>query len=308
MKHLLSIPIHILLVVFVLMAAVPQMSEALQSAEDPLPENRVFGEARDSDISLPGEVEIRGVGTFPFEPEEVDTLRPDLFREGFFSLFDVLVHLSREGLIELEYEFDETMNTYHILSLNGQEGWWYNAYYDGGWPEASVFRMDHYPYKDKMFLEFRQRSEDYLASVYATYREEVQRTAENEGKLIVPEVIIQGRSATLLLEDVEVHAHNLRNDIFQEGVITAIDVILSLAAEGKLTYDLQWYDSIGTAGVVGSYWVNRINNDESHGRCGFVYEAGSEEFLFFRGNHNHIPSDTRIINSPQYVKYFWICI
>ncbi len=28
----------------------------------------------------------------------------------------------------------------------------------------------------------------------------------------------------------------------------------------------------------------------------------------FRGNHIHLPSDTRIINSPEYVLYYWICI
>ena len=96
--------------------------------------------------------------------------------------------------------------------------------------------------------------------------------------------------------------------MFQPGVVTAIDTILSLAEAGEITYDLQWYESIGSAGVVKSYWVNRINLDASFGRCGFVYEAGNKTFEFFLGNHNHIPSDIRVINSPQYVKYFWICI
>lgn len=103
-------------------------------------------------------------------------------------------------------------------------------------------------------------------------------------------------------------AHNLRTDMIKPGVITAIDVILSLGEAEKITYDLQWYESLGTADVVKSYWVNRINEDESFGRCGFVYEAGAREFSFFRGNHIHIPSDIRVINSPEYVKYFWICI
>ena len=26
------------------------------------------------------------------------------------------------------------------------------------------------------------------------------------------------------------------------------------------------------------------------------------------GNHIHIPSDLRIINSPEYVEFFWICL
>ncbi|MBW6463230.1 MAG: hypothetical protein K0B84_03485 [Firmicutes bacterium] len=99
-----------------------------------------------------------------------------------------------------------------------------------------------------------------------------------------------------------------RPDIFKPGVITAIDTILSLGEAGLLSYDLQWYESIGTAGLVKSYWVERINEDQSAGRCGFVYEAGNELFRFFKGNHNHIPSDIRVLNSPAYLEYFWICI
>jgi len=52
--------------------------------------------------------------------------------------------------------------------------------------------------------------------------------------------------------------------------------------------------------------VDGINEDEAHGTCGFVYEAGSEKLRY--GNHIHIPSDYRIINSPEYEEWFWICL
>jgi len=271
-------------------------------------ENRVFGEISDTAAELSGEIEIEGVGVFSFDPGEVETVRDDLFRNNHFSIFDVLVHLEQTGQIEIDYYFDEEMNTYVITDLDGHGEWWYDAYYDGGWRERSVFRMDHYPYKDKMILRIVRAAEEYLQAVYATYRDEISRLNENDGKIIVPEVIIEGKNETMVFENVEVRAHNLRDDMFQDGVVTAIDTILSLAEKNKISYDLQWYESIGTAGVVKSYWVERINDDVSEGRCGFVYEAGDEEFFFFRGNHNHIPSDIRVINSPQYVKYFWICI
>ncbi len=271
-------------------------------------ENRVFGEISDTAAELSGEIEIEGVGVFSFDPGEVRTVRDDLFRNNHFSIFDVLVHLEQTGQIEIDYSFDDEMNMYVIIDLDGHAEWWYDAYYDGGWRERSVFRMDHYPYKDKMTLNIVRASEDYLNSVYDTYRDEVARYRENGGKIIIPEVYIDGKNDQLIFKDVEVKAHDLRSDMFQPGVVTAIDTILSLADAGLISYDLQWYESIGTAGVVKSYWVNRINDDESQGRCGFVYEAGDEIFYFFRGNHNHIPSDVRVINSPQYVKYFWICI
>ena len=283
----------------------------VEKGDDPnvdIQENRVFGDMGDTRIAQPGEAVIEGLGTFSFSPGEIKTLRPDIFQQGHFSLFDVLVHLHKNHDIGMEYHFDETMNTYVINSMHERNGWWYSAYYDGGWPEASVFRMDHYPYKDGMFLSFVYTPQHYLDSIYETYRDEIKRRQENNNKLIVPEVIIRGRNTTLHFENVEVKPHGLRNDVLQPDIITAIDVILSLGEAGKISYDLQWYESIGTAEVVKSYWVNRINEDESAGRCGFVYEAGDEAFRFFKGNHNHIPSDVRVINSPQYVEYFWICI
>jgi hypothetical protein len=270
--------------------------------------NRIFGDISDTAAVLTGEISIEGLGSFSFDPQAIETVRNDIFREGYFSLFDVLLHLERQGQIDLDYYFAEEMNTYVISAMDGHAFWWYDAYYDGGWRERSVFRMDHYPYKDKMHLKIVRSSEEYLESVYATYRDEVKRRIENNGSIIVPEVIIEGKNETMIFSNVEIKAHNLRDDIFQTGVITAIDTILSLVEDDKLNYDLQWYESIGTAGIVKSYWVNRINEDVSEGRCGFVYEAGDEEFLFFRGNHNHIPSDVRVMNSPEYVKFFWICI
>jgi len=269
---------------------------------------RVFGDVSETEPEQLGRVSVEGLGEFSFDPRSVKTLREDIFQEGHFSIFDVLVHLEREGLVDMEYSFDDKMNTYVISSLDNRESWWYSAYYDGGWPERSVFRMDHYPYKDKMTLRFAQTTQDYLDSVYETYLDEVQRRNTNGGRIVVPRVVIKGRNETLVFEDFEVSAHNMRDDMFKPGVITALDVIISLGEAGAITYDLQWYETLGSAGVVKSYWVNRINEDESYRRCGFVYEAGDEQFRFFRGNHNHIPSDARIINSPMYVEFFWICI
>ena len=57
-----------------------------------------------------------------------------------------------------------------------------------------------------------------------------------------------------------------------------------------------------------SYWIEAINDDTSVGRCGFVYEEGSNRYQGFNGNHIHIPSDSRVLNSPEYVEWFWICI
>jgi hypothetical protein len=54
--------------------------------------------------------------------------------------------------------------------------------------------------------------------------------------------------------------------------------------------------------------VEQINDSRSVGGCGFVYESGPEQFSGFSGTHIHIPSDARVIRSPEYALWFWICL
>ncbi|MHA2471712.1 MAG: DUF4405 domain-containing protein [Promethearchaeota archaeon] len=253
------------------------------------------------------EIHIAGFGTFKFNPEEIDTARPELFRNGHYSLFDILVDLDNRGEIEMDFYYNNELDTHVISSINGIEYWWYSAYYDGGWQEANVFRMDHYPYKPKMYIRLFRTISVKLQSIYSTFREEVQRLENNNRTIIIPVVGILGPSNGLRFLNVEVTAHNLRNDTFQNGVITAIDVIMSLGDAGLLTYKLNWYDTIGVAEVK-NYYIDGINKDIANGKCGFVYEAGDSTYKGFLGNHIHIPSDYRIIVSPEYEEWFWICL
>jgi hypothetical protein len=254
-----------------------------------------------------GSIKIGSI-TFTFNPTEVLTVRPDIFNPGFFSMFDILVYLHNKGEIDLEYHFDETMNTHIIDSINGEENWWYQTYYSGGWSERNVFRPDHYPWKDGTTLTFHKESPTRLESIYSVWKEEIIRKNNNNQTVIIPTVEIRSKTFTKMFNNVKVEPHNLRNDAFKEGTITAIDVILSLEDQKEISCELQWYESIGSAGIVKNYWVEAINNDKASGRCGYVYEAGSTQFQFFSGNHIHLPSDTRVLNSPEYVEYFWICI
>jgi hypothetical protein len=251
---------------------------------------------------------IDGVGRFEFNPSEIKTKRPDLFEDDHFSIFDILVYLDKKGDIDLKYHFDEEMNTYEIDSLNGIQHYWYMAYYDGGWEEDNVFRIDHYPYKPLMYIRLFQENPERIKKIYKTYKKEGERLAENNGSIIIPKVSIEFEDGEKLkFEDVNVTAHNLRDDLLEKGVITAIDVIMSLGDQGEIDYELEYYETIGGSEVE-TYYVDEINGDKTEGRCGFVYEEGDDEFEGFTGNHIHIPADIRIINSPEYVKWFWICV
>lgn len=267
--------------------------------------SNIFGEVHNTAVTLPNSIRIDGIGEFEFDPTDIDTVRTDIFRDGHFSVFAVLVHLDNRGEIDMEYHFDAGMDTHVIDSINKRVNWWYTAHYAGGWSEKNRYRMDYYPYKDTMYIQVHTVSSEIRERIHKTFKEEVER---KKNKTVIPLVIIKGVKTDLQIENVKVTAHNLRNDYFQNGVITAMDVILSLADQGLISYDLYWYDSIGTADIVRSFWVNRINEDESRGRCGFVYEAGSFQYQGFTGNHIHIPADLRVIMSPEYVEFFWICL
>jgi len=271
--------------------------------------NQITGEPSDTIPSEQGHIMIGNVGDFTFDPSEIRTLRDDIFNEGYFSIFDILAHLDDTGIINMEYHFEDDMNTYVIDSINDLESWWYIAYYDGGWPERNVYRMDHYPYKDGTYISVSEADKDQLAEYYRIFQEEIQRKKDNAGRIIIPEVIIHTRTdGAIVFKNVEIMPYDLRSDIFKQGTVTAIDAVMTLGDEGMITYGLNWYESVGTAGLVKDYFVDRINEDASSGRCGFVYEEGSFRFQGFTGNHIHIPSDSRVINSPEYIEFYWICI
>jgi succinate dehydrogenase/fumarate reductase cytochrome b subunit len=244
----------------------------------------------------------------PFNPEDVQRMRPDIFLPGSISMFDVLVHLDSLGEVDLEYHFNESMNTHMIDSLNNLTNWWYRVRYSGGWFENNVYRMDHYLWKNGTRLEFFTTSEERLERIYESFVAEVERSKNSTDTFILPEITIRGNSFDLLFTDVPVTPHNLRNDTFQPGVLTAIDVIMSLGDLGLINYTLQWYDDLGSARVVKNYWVESINEDAAIGTCGFVYDTGSIGYYGFGGNHIHLPADVRVLNSPEYMRWFWICI
>ena len=273
-----------------------------------LPPSTISGEITDTTYSSEGILIIKDIGDFSYDAKNIITVRDDLFNNGNFSVFDILVHLDNTNQIAMEYYFDETMNTHIIETINQLPNWWYVAYYDGGWPENNIFRMDHFPYKDNMFITVFQIDEEDLNKNYAVFKEEVARKKTNKGKTIIPTVLINGQQRNIEFNNITIEAHDLRTDVFVPGSITAMDVIMTLGDQDLISYDLQWYESIGSAGIVKDYFVNRINDDTAFNRCGFVYEAGAEENFLGRGNHIHIPPDTRLLNSPEYVQFFWICI
>lgn len=264
------------------------------------------------------EVEIRGTGILSVDPSEVKQRRPDVFRPGHLSVFDLVAHLAETGAIQATYRFDPSLNTFVIESLNGRAGWWYDAHYPGGRFERTTLRMDHYPVKDGMRILLYLERPDRLAAIHTSFRDEVARLAANGGQVVIPEVVIRARRETLTFRDVPATAHNARSDVFQPGVVTALDVLLSLGELGHLSgLRLTWRVRVGEIEPVESYYVDWIAGAdfsvEAVSPCAFMYDVGAEILAAFKPPHGHVAGqvhlalDLHVLTSPEHVRWLLVC-
>ncbi|MHA1472279.1 MAG: hypothetical protein ACTSQW_04185 [Promethearchaeota archaeon] len=255
-------------------------------------------------IDLPagfGDPQVNIAGRIYFyNPEEVETNRLDLYQNGSFSVFDVLLHLDSKGEIDLDYHFNASMNTYVIDNLNGVANWWYNTYYSGGNFEKNVVRMDHFTWKPGTQIRLYHESESYINNAYSLFKEEVDRFATNNNSIIIPIINITGKSFSEVFYNLTVFPHNLRNETFQQDIILAIDVIMTLGDLGYITYELTYHETFRSAGYVHSYFVSKINADETEGRCGFLFDI-NDLFIW-------VSADERILTSPESLNFYWDCV
>jgi len=269
--------------------------------------------------SREGTIEIRGLGSFAFDPTQVQTLRKDVFQTGYFSVFDALAHLARQGQIQMQYAWDDAAGTYLVQSLNGKSGWWYDAHYAGGTFERPVVRMDEYPVKDGMTIQLYLEDPERLAAILTSFREETARLQANAGRLVLPRVKVTAPQGELVFEDVLVTAHNSRLDVLQSGVVTVLDVLLSLGEQGKLAaVGLTWRAEMDGADPVDGYFVDRIDAAGflilSTGDCTYAHEVGSEGLMNYlpphghKTSHVHLTSDLKVLTSPEYVEFLWTCL
>ncbi len=256
-------------------------------------------------ISIEGLLEAWEVG-----PSGIETLRPDLFREGRFSALDALVHACGEHGIAIRHHFDEQLRTHVIDSLDARGGWWYAACYHGCRRcEEPAHRMDTYPWRDWTRLEVYRVPEERIGELHAAFRAEVERLESGNGNVVVPEVSVRAPLLDLSFSDVAVRPHGLRDDVFQPDVVTAADAMLSLAEQGEISLDLTWVECVGET-LVQSYHFTRFNEQEADGLAGFTYELGEKSLAKerpgrFGNNHFHIMSDIRILVCPEYVHWRW---
>ena len=245
--------------------------------------------------------------------ERIEAVREDIFKPGYFSVYDVMRRLG-----DVESHWDPESETHVVDSFRGQPNWWYSFIYQGGNTkrlETPVHRMDTFPYKDDMRIQFHQMNPDDLEKIYSAFRAEV--TRRNEHGLVVPDVRIELPNPDPTVEDkivfpykdIEVKPHDFRADMFQNGVITGLDVMVSLAERGDIDLGLTVLHQFGKTRDgpidVNGIWVTGINGFESSPKVGFLYEQGEPMFEGVGGfnfNRLHIGPDIRA-GVPHYQKW-----
>jgi hypothetical protein len=277
-----------------------------------LPSDRPQGRAPSEE----GTAEVRGVGILPFDPSQIETQRPELFQPGHFSVFDVLVHLTDSGMLDMTYHWDDEAAAFVIDAINGLEGWWYDAHYQGGWFERTVVRIDQFPVKDGMSITVYLEDPERLAAIRSYHR--ASSPPKSGDVLTIPVVTFQSCCEDTRFEDVEVRAHDTRDDVFRPGTITVLDVLLSLGEQGSLdALELHWRAEAATHPWIDSYLVEGITGTGfapamSPG-CALTHQVSSEEIAEYLAAHTHttahihLSADLEVLGTPQSVHWRWNC-
>ncbi|WP_252008091.1 hypothetical protein [Ferrimonas sp. SCSIO 43195] len=241
--------------------------------------------------------------------------RPDIFVQGHYSAFDVLRYLAltrpelkldsiashREtGLDTYRFRVSWDQNGDGILDPQDQQSfqspdWHFRFKLDGGEKrritgsldgvgpegEALYLRMDQFWVQPGMNLRFQPFTPEMTARRIWVQQQEVDRFTRNGNRVIVPELVASfdgGKNYQTLLNDFEVTAHNLRTDIFQPGVITAVDSFLSAFDQG-IDVALNYWPTVASKAPVGHFALFRLKNQASRVGAGWTTRFGEKATL-----------------------------
>ncbi len=282
-----------------------------------------------------------GSSSYTFNPTDYNmvSLRQDIFAPGYFSMFDVIIAVCKKNSIPVEYFWDESRKTHFITKIqNTTADFWYHFSYDAGSGNNSELnfrranRWDEALWRSGVWIKV-VTGED-LAAIKQQYLEEIER--ENVKGHVIPDIQIsinpskyQGNPSgsgrvtiSKSFKDVLLTPHNLRAEGFQspyskpfkQGVVTSMDIPLSLKDQGKLDAVTGVFYNYFAGNYIDSYYVVELGfpgegTVHSSGRQGIVYitENGSYNNLpNGADNKLHMTSDINVIHSPDFSYWRWI--
>jgi hypothetical protein len=292
-------------------------------------------------------VDIGGVW-YDFDPAEYDiqSVRPDIFAPGYYSMFDVILAVAEQLGIEIAYHYDPDTACHFIDTIDGVEAdYWYHFTYDAGFFNNSIeliyrraYRWDEALWRPG--VEVRVVTGENLAEIRAAYRAEIERERAH-GHVIShvnldispldPQLTNSDTSDPVAMDritvsrewtDVPVSAHDMRatgagphiSTPFQPGVVTSIDILLSLSDQGELGEVETAFISRIASFYIDSYYVVGLTvpgegTAHASGSQGFVYLTGNgapDKLPNGAGRVFHMTSDIRVIHAPEFTKWYWI--
>ncbi|MBY6106381.1 hypothetical protein KUW19_07715 [Ferrimonas balearica] len=266
-------------------------------------------------------------------------LRKDIFAPGQFSVMDMLVYLgdTREDLDVKLLDFDEKTGTYPFLvsydynrdgkfdiqdgELNFENPDWYVSfiYTDGIWKrgpgsaqqEPIYQRLDEFVLRNDMFIRVRPFSPELTERRTENLRQEVERLNQNGGKTVVSElrlIMEEGAEPIVVAKDFEVKPHNLRPDLFQPGVITVIDALMSAEEQGLIDAEFTYWPTLHTKANIHSYAISSINGIRTDGMKGWSYKSGAKrsETDFFWAPFYIYPTPEMLIAQDEAGEGFFV--
>ncbi|WP_417346198.1 hypothetical protein [Ferrimonas sp.] len=236
------------------------------------------------------------------------TARPDIFRPGYYSAFDLLRYLAvtrqdltltnivspqDSGLGSFTFEVSWDIDGDGLLSeadgdMVNSPDWYFRFNTDGGQfsrargsmqgfspsGEATYVRIDEYWLQDKSLITLQPFSKEMTARRQWIQRQEVEHFQANGNKVIVPKVVaveygrVENNGIVAFAENIHVPPQGHRSDIFQPGVITVMDAMIA-ARDALGGVSFSYWDSMSTGAEVDHYALSGIGELRNSGLRGW---------------------------------------
>lgn len=279
--------------------------------------------------------------TWSFDPAGlgITTVRPVIFAPGYFSMFDAILAVAARNGVDIQYHYDESRKAHFIDSIDGEQGdFWYHFSYDTGGSNSNelrnrrAYRWDEALWRPGVWIQVVEGEN--LDEIKAEYLEEIQR--ETAFGHLIPQVSIsinpspyqgnppQSHRITVTREftNVLVTPHDLRSGAgsapystpFQPGVVTSLDILLSLKDQGALTLVTSVFYTRFAGNFLDSHYVVALGFPQegtahASGRQGFVYVTNNgtpQRLPNDAGRTFHMTSDISVVHAPDFSRWRWI--
>ncbi|WP_417348511.1 hypothetical protein [Ferrimonas sp.] len=246
------------------------------------------------------------------------SIRDDIFVPGQYSILDVMLYVStiRTDLEVTLGEWNDELNTYDYsvsFDANGDgdfddvadgdykdsEDWYAASTYDQGDNlkianpvlDTLYERLDEYWVQPEMNIRFQPVSPMMRERVKQMQKAEADRLKANGGKVILPSLVLaylDGRKGPQLpASNFEVKAYNLRPDVYQPGVITIADAMMTAYHEYGVDIRFGFWPTLSTGATIDAYIITQADGvrNGSEGFSGWGWVAGEAQSAldFFNG-------------------------